>query len=277
MTTLVSRADLPRRRLTSPPNEESLTVSKSECIVWINIPRLTSWHQQLAVIWRLHEIATATRLPTTHVVLDVSGLDELPLPLMIVLSAIDQDLRRRGCTLRIAGACSQQAPSQEVIPCSRERDPALRSADGEKDPKTEVARKAARGQEHTWETLREEKGMSEELCVDDFGKRLLDHVEMLYRIALKFTLNPWDAEHITRNTLCQAWHCRERLDGSPHLKAELVKLLRQTFLSHFRDLGMHELLLSVRSAPPQVPREKRVDVRPREFSSLRGARLVAAL
>jgi DNA-directed RNA polymerase specialized sigma24 family protein len=78
--------------------------------------------------------------------------------------------------------------------------------------------------------------------VDDFGQRLLDHVEMLYRVAVNLTREPRGAEYLTRSVLCQAWICREKLDGNPRLKAELLKWLRRAFLDHAKVLGLGDLM-----------------------------------
>lgn len=99
--------------------------------------------------------------------------------------------------------------------------------------------------------------MSETPCVDDFGERLLVHVETLYRIAVSLTGDPRGAEYLTRGVLCQAWHYREKLDGNPHLKAELIKWLRRAFLDHDKILGLRDLMAAFgASLRKNAPRDK---------------------
>ena len=74
--------------------------------------------------------------------------------------------------------------------------------------------------------------MSSTICSDDFEQRLLDHVEMLYAVALKLARDPSDAERITRMTLAEAWRRRETWDRACSVKSELMTLLRQTFINH---------------------------------------------
>lgn len=78
----------------------------------IRFPRLGSGHHQLAVVWAVWYIWDAAReqilRSNMDCVVDVSGLDDLPLPLISVLSALDQDLRGAGRHLRLAGHHSVQ-------------------------------------------------------------------------------------------------------------------------------------------------------------------------
>lgn len=100
---------------------DDATATRSTSEVRINLPRLTSPHQQLALIGDLHEICIRPDFSARDVVLDVSAIDELPLPLMIVLSMFEQDLRCKGRRLRIEGVRSEQMRSRrdEALVVSR--------------------------------------------------------------------------------------------------------------------------------------------------------------
>lgn len=108
--------------------------------------------------------------------------------------------------------------------------------------------------------------MSQEQCVENFEQQLLDHVEMLYAVALKLTANSWDAERITRTTMQQAWQWRDSWDGQRHLKAELLKLLRQTVSEECRADGLRTALRAFQIRPltfagkagARVPRQERM-------------------
>jgi len=112
-------------QLSSPDSTDDIIVTRSTDAVHIHAPRLTSPHKQLALIGHLHEICTGPDFSARDVVLDVSALDELPLPLMIVLSTFEQDLRRKGRRLRIEGVRSEQMRSRRdealVVSCAGAR------------------------------------------------------------------------------------------------------------------------------------------------------------
>ena len=109
------------RQTVAPDSIDDIIVTRSTDEVRIHVPRLTSPHKQLGLIGHLHEICTRPDFAGRDVVLDVSALDELPLPLMIVLSAFEQDLRRKGRRLRIEGVRSEHMRSRRdealVVSC----------------------------------------------------------------------------------------------------------------------------------------------------------------
>ena len=73
--------------------------------------------------------------------------------------------------------------------------------------------------------------MNTEHCNEDFEARLLDHVEMLYGVALSLTGNPREAGHITRITMLEAWEWRQTWEDSRSLKSELLSLLRRKYIT----------------------------------------------
>ena len=93
--------------------------------------------------------------------------------------------------------------------------------------------------------------MSEDKNMAAFEQELLCHVEMLYGVAFRLTLDSKAAERITRSTLLQAWNCREMWEGTRGLKAELLKLLRQTFLRQHRQEASTATLRVYELCPPQ--------------------------
>ena len=94
--------------------------------------------------------------------------------------------------------------------------------------------------------------MVKHTAVRDFEQQLFDHVELLYAVALKLTQSPADAQRVTRTTVLQAWHWRERLNNGCSLKAELLKLLRQTFINLHRVCEMREALYNLQQYPLRV-------------------------
>lgn len=108
--------------------------------------------------------------------------------------------------------------------------------------------------------------MSDELCGDDFEQRLLDHVELLYVVALKLTHNPLDAERITRSTMLKAWCRRNELEGKPGLKADLLGLLRHTFVNQRQPIGPCDPLPTVLLRPSKVAQGTRAGLPAQECS-----------
>ena len=69
---------------------------------------------------------------------------------------------------------------------------------------------------------------------EDFQQQLLDHVEMVYSVALRMSGNPHDAELLTRITMSRIWHRHNTLPQTFELKTELLSTLRQAFLDKQR-------------------------------------------
>jgi len=116
--------------------------------------------------------------------------------------------------------------------------------------------------------------MSDKPHRDDFEQRLLDHVELLYVVALKLTHNPWDAERITHSTMLQAWCGRNEWEGGPGLKADLLRLLRHTFVNQRRAIGAYDPLRTVPLRPSKVSQGTRAGL-PAQECSLAAARSCA--
>ena len=69
---------------------------------------------------------------------------------------------------------------------------------------------------------------------DNFQQRLVDHVEMVYSVALRLGGNPHVAERLTRSTMSRIWRQRNTLAQTFELKAELLHQLRLAFLDKQR-------------------------------------------
>lgn len=63
----------------------------------------------------------------------------------------------------------------------------------------------------------------------DLQQRLLDHVEMLYSVAIRLDNNPQNAERLTRAAMSRIWRQRSSFSGTVDLKRELLRQLRQVF------------------------------------------------
>ncbi len=96
--------------------EDGVVATRSAAGYLIFLPRALSTGQQLCLVAALWEVwvsvcnhANGIQLDWT---IDVSEFDDLPFPLIAVISSIDTDLNRTGRTLRVVG-CQPSRPSSE--------------------------------------------------------------------------------------------------------------------------------------------------------------------
>jgi len=62
----------------------------------------------------------------------------------------------------------------------------------------------------------------------------LEHIDALYRTALRMTRNPADAEDLVQETYLRAFRFRDRFAAGSNLRAWLFKILTNTAISRFR-------------------------------------------
>jgi len=68
----------------------------------------------------------------------------------------------------------------------------------------------------------------------EFESLILEHVDMLYAVALKLSRNPVDAEDLTQNTLVKALRFHAKYQSGTYIKAWLITILRNTFINEYR-------------------------------------------
>jgi len=68
----------------------------------------------------------------------------------------------------------------------------------------------------------------------DFENLVLEHLDMLYAVALRLTHNPADAEDLTQNTLVKALRFHDKFKEGTYIKAWLLTILRNTFINEYR-------------------------------------------
>jgi len=69
---------------------------------------------------------------------------------------------------------------------------------------------------------------------EDFEKVVLDHLDMLYGVALRLTRNTADAQDLTQNTVVKALRFHDRFQEGTYIKAWLLTILRNTFINEYR-------------------------------------------
>ncbi|HOZ45817.1 MAG TPA: sigma-70 family RNA polymerase sigma factor [Candidatus Hydrogenedentes bacterium] len=67
-----------------------------------------------------------------------------------------------------------------------------------------------------------------------FENLVLEHMDMLYAVALRLTRNPTDAQDLTQNTVVKALRFHDRFKEGTYIKAWLLTILRNTFINEYR-------------------------------------------
>ena len=68
----------------------------------------------------------------------------------------------------------------------------------------------------------------------EFENLVLEHLDMLYGVALRLTRNPTDAQDLTQNTVVKALRFHDRFQEGTYIKAWLLTILRNTFINEYR-------------------------------------------
>ncbi len=68
----------------------------------------------------------------------------------------------------------------------------------------------------------------------DFENLVLEHIDLLYAVALRLTRNPADAEDLTQNTFVKALRFHDKFKEGTYIKAWLLTILRNTFINEYR-------------------------------------------
>jgi len=78
------------------------------------------------------------------------------------------------------------------------------------------------------------KKPSEEHRSADFDELVLEHIDMLYAVAMKLTRNVTDAQDLTQNTVLKAFRFHSKFKKGTYIKAWLLTILRNTFINDYR-------------------------------------------
>lgn len=68
----------------------------------------------------------------------------------------------------------------------------------------------------------------------EFEELVLQHLDMLYAVALRLTRNPTDAQDLTQNTVVKALRFHDKFQEGTYIKAWLLTILRNTFINEYR-------------------------------------------
>ncbi|HUW61734.1 MAG TPA: sigma-70 family RNA polymerase sigma factor [Candidatus Bathyarchaeia archaeon] len=67
-----------------------------------------------------------------------------------------------------------------------------------------------------------------------FENLVLEHLGMLYAVALRLTRNAADAQDLTQNTVVKALRFHNQFKDGTYIKAWLLTILRNTFINEYR-------------------------------------------
>ena len=70
--------------------------------------------------------------------------------------------------------------------------------------------------------------------VPSFQRETLEHVDVMYRTALRLTRSPSDAEDLVQDTMVRALRFEDKFQPGTNLKAWLLRILTNTFINRYR-------------------------------------------
>ena len=79
----------------------------------------------------------------------------------------------------------------------------------------------------------------------EFEDLVLEHIDMMYAVALRLVRNPADAEDLTQNTLVKALRFHDKFKHGTYIKAWLLTILRNTFINEYRRKARHPVFVEL--------------------------------
>jgi RNA polymerase sigma-70 factor, ECF subfamily len=85
---------------------------------------------------------------------------------------------------------------------------------------------------------------------EGFEQEALVHLDALYRVALRLTANPSDAEDLVQETMLRAFRSWERYTPGTNAKGWLLTILRHLFINEYRRRSRHPETVDVDTIEP---------------------------
>ena len=82
----------------------------------------------------------------------------------------------------------------------------------------------------------------------DFDQEILPHLDLLYRVALRFTREPARAEDLVQDTLLKAFRIWEKFQPGTSARAWLLAIMRNTFINLYRREKREPIPIDLRGA-----------------------------
>lgn len=86
----------------------------------------------------------------------------------------------------------------------------------------------------------------------EFEQLVLDHMDMLYAVALRLTRNPADAQDLTQNTVVKALRFHDKFQKGTYIKAWLLTILRNTFINEYRRKARRPAFVELSGSEPSA-------------------------
>lgn len=84
----------------------------------------------------------------------------------------------------------------------------------------------------------------------EFENLVLEHLDMMYAVALRLTRNSADAQDLTQNTLVKALRFHSKFKEGTYIKAWLLTILRNTFINEYRRKVRRPTFVELSGAEP---------------------------
>src|SRR5437868_15448825 len=85
---------------------------------------------------------------------------------------------------------------------------------------------------------------------ESFEKEALVHLDVLYRVALRLTSNPSDADDLVQETMLKAYRSWDQYQQGTNAKAWLLTILRHAFINEYRRKTRHPETVDLDSIEP---------------------------
>ena len=98
----------------------------------------------------------------------------------------------------------------------------------------------------------------------EFDDLVLEHVDLLYAVALRLTRNPSEAEDLMQTTILKALRFHDKFKRGSYIKAWLLTILRNTFINEYRRRVRRPIFvqLSGMEAAPDLSPDPKVGYHP---------------
>lgn len=83
-----------------------------------------------------------------------------------------------------------------------------------------------------------------------FEREALVHLDVLYRVALRLTGNPSDADDLVQETMLKAYRAWEQYQQGTNAKAWLLTILRHAFINEYRRRARHPETTDIAAIEP---------------------------
>lgn len=93
-----------------------------------------------------------------------------------------------------------------------------------------------------------------------FDANVLEHMEMLYAVAMRLTRNVNDAQDLTQNTILKALRFHSKFKEGTYIKAWLLTILRNTFINEYRQRVRRPSFVELTGGEPAPPPSSDPDV-----------------